>query len=69
MPSTAIALTQPQFFVVTLPDGRVEVTANGYEGKSRRIVQFELLPGQAESLATDLVRALARAAAKRPRNP
>ena len=41
MPRPVIELSQAQIIVVTLPDGKIEVTANGYVGKSRRIVRFD----------------------------
>jgi hypothetical protein len=45
--------------VVRLPCGKVELTVNGVNrGKERKIVRFELLPMQAQSLALEIREAL-----------
>lgn len=60
MPSRVIALSKPNVFVVALPDGNIEITINGRDPEGNRIIQFELLPGHAQRIATDIVQALAR---------
>ena len=61
MPTELIELSRAQVLVVTMPDGKIEFTVGASEGRTRRkIIRFELLPMQAQSLARDIVRAVAR---------